>query len=750
MRHPLLTLVALCALLAPITLQAPPAFAAAPAAPSSAAATRAARVIVMYKSGGALMRALSAKPAVARHPQLAAALSRRTGIALTDGHPIDERSQVVFATGLTSVELAKRLAADADVEFAEPDVRRHIRSIPNDPLYPGNQATATPTVGQWYLRPPDSVDRSAINAETAWTTTTGTSSVVVAVLDTGVRFDHPDLVGKVHAGYDFISDAPTANDGDGRDADATDPGDWLTDAEVNDTSPGAPFFHCTDPNPDGSYSGEASSWHGTQVAGLIGAATHNAVGMASVGRNVMVLPVRVLGKCGGFDSDIIAAMLWAGGVSSNPVPNPHPAKVLNLSLGSSGSCTAAYANAITQLTAAGVSIVVSAGNAEGQAVDTPGNCSGVIAVAGLRHIGTKVGFSSIGPEVALSAPAGNCVNLTGACLNPLLTTTNTGSTVPAINTYSDSFRLSLGTSFSAPLVAGTAGLMLSVKPTLTPAQVKSTLQSTARAFPTSGADVSVQVCHAPDSTTQDECYCTTSTCGAGMLDAAAAVLAVAPAQFPTAPLSASSANPSVGVPVTLDASDATAAAGHTATYLWTVTPSAGAAASFTSATNGKTATLLPSAPGTLTVTLIVTDDLARVTSASTILTVSSPPTAIIVPSSASVAAGASVSLDGSTSSAVGGRSIAQYAWTISSGASFGSFVGGTSGPTATLQGTAVGTVVVTLTVVDSAGAQSTANSTITVTAAPASSGGGGGGGALGWHWLLALAAAVAAVRRLRV
>ena len=735
MRHPLLTLAALCALLAPPTLHAPHALAATPAAQATAPAAKAARVIVMYKSGGALMRALSAHPASPRYPQLAATLSQRTGIALTDGHPISERSQVVFAKGLSSAELAARLAADPDVEFAEPDQRRHIRSIPNDPLYPGNQISATPTVGQWYLRPPNSVNVSAINAETAWTTTTGTSSVVVAVLDTGVRFDHPDLVGKLYAGYDFISDTATANDGNGRDANASDPGDWVTQAEVDSD----PTFQDCDVGD--------SSWHGTQVAGLVGAATNNGIGMASVGRNVMILPVRVLGKCGGFDSDIIAGMLWAGGLSSNPVANSHPAKVLNLSLGSAGSCTASYTNAISQLTAAGVTVVISAGNAEGLAVDTPANCSGVIAVAGVRHIGTKVGFSSLGPEVALSAPAGNCINLSGACLNPLLTTTNTGTTVPATNTYSDSFRLSLGTSFSAPLVAGTAGLMLSVKPALTPAQVKSTLQSTARAFPTSGAGATIPVCQAPSSTTQDECYCTTSTCGAGLLDTAAAVAAVAPPLAPTAPLSASTANPSVGVPVSLEASDATVAAGRSGTYLWTLATSGGATASFTSAVNGSTATLLPTAPGTVTVTLTVTDDLGVQTAASTMLTISNPPTAVIVPSSATVVAGDSVSLDGSTSSAVGGRSIAQYAWTISSGASFGSFLGATNASTAALQGTAAGTVVVTLTVTDSAGVQSTANSTITVTAAPVSSGGGGGGGgALGLPWLIALAAAVVAVR----
>jgi serine protease len=547
-------------------------------------------------------------------------LSQRVGVALSDGRPIGDDAQVVFARGLTSAELAARLAADPEVEFAEPDRRRQIRAVPNDPLYPGGQAKATPTVGQWYLRAPAAGSVSAIDAAGAWATTTGSSSVVVAVLDTGVRFDHPDLVGKLFAGYDFIADLPMARDGSGRDADASDPGDWITRAEDNDRS--GDFYHCSVPDPvTGAYDGEDSSWHGTQVAGIIGAATDNRVGMASVGRNVMVLPVRVLGKCGGWDSDIQAAMLWAAGLSNNPVKNPHPAKVLNLSLGSAEDedhpgCPVGYTQVISKLTTAGVVVTASAGNGDGLAVDVPALCPGIIAVAGVRHAGTKVGYSSLGPEVAIAAPAGNCVNATGPCLNPLLTTTNAGTTTPARNTYSDSVVASLGTSFSAPLVAGTAALMLSVRPALTPSQVKSALMDSARPFPTATAGVAA--CHAPDGTEQDECACTTSTCGAGLLDAAAAVARVAPADAPTAPFSASDSNPAVGDSVTLDASDATVGPGRMGTYRWTI--SNPAIAHFSNATNAATATLIVDAPGTLTVTLTVTDDLGTATSASAGLT----------------------------------------------------------------------------------------------------------------------------------
>ncbi len=143
---------------------------------------------------------------------------------------------------------------------------------------------------------------------------------MVAVLDTGIRFDHADLLpvsqgGNVLPGYDFISSASVANDGDGRDADPTDPGDWISESE---NAPGGAHPGCGVSN---------SSWHGTEVAALIGATTDNGFGMASVGRNVRVLPVRVLGKCGGFDSDIIAGMRWAAGLDVPGVPaNPTPAR----------------------------------------------------------------------------------------------------------------------------------------------------------------------------------------------------------------------------------------------------------------------------------------------------------------------------------------------------------------------------------------------------------------------------------------
>jgi serine protease len=370
------------------------------------------RVIVKFRDSS-VADAARTKPAAEK----VAALATRTGIPLKQTRRLGADLQVLEFGALASRESlatsVARLRADPEVEYADLDQRRYPHAIPNDTLFPG----------QWYLQS-DAVTPSAVDAVRAWDSTTGSAGIVIADIDTGVRFDHPDLLaaglgGRLLPGFDFVSDPRRANDGDGWDPDASDPGDWVTTTEASSSE----FSGCA---------ASDSSWHGTRVAGIIGALTNNSQGVAGLGWNGWILPARVLGKCGGNDSDILAAMLWAGGIAVDGVSaNPYPARIINMSLGASGACPQSYLNVVNQMLARGVLVVASVGN-EGGFVDAPANCPGVAGVGALRHAGTKVGFSNLGPGVALSAPGGNCVN-TGAgqpCLYSIDTTTNDGPRRP--------------------------------------------------------------------------------------------------------------------------------------------------------------------------------------------------------------------------------------------------------------------------------------------------------------------------------
>ena len=557
------------------------------------------RVIVKFRARASILSAANSSnqtSSAATGPQKAEALGARTGLALTDGRILGERTQVIKAASMSSSDLATALAADSEVEWAEVDHKRFVQAAVDDPLYPDNLSTAVapngPVSGQWYLRAPgiDSSGRnvlSSINIEPAWAITHGSASVVIGDVDTGIT-SHPDLNAKMLTGYDFIADVPTANDGSGRDADPSDPGDWVTAIE-NSTKNGS-FYGCNDDG-KGAAVAENSSWHGTQTAGILGASTNNGAGIAGTGYDTPIISARALGKCGGYDSDIIAAAQWAGGIAVSGVPtNANPAKVINMSLGAKGSCTQSYIDALTALRNKGVIVVVAAGNDEGLAVGTPANCKPatsdtnqtpiVIAVAGLRHAGTKVGFSDIGAEVTIAAPGGNCINTTSGtpCLYPIVTTSNTGTTSPVGPTYTDGLNdPSLGTSFATPMVAGTVALMVAVNPTISNSSVITLLKKTARAFPTTSDTVPTPpVCTVPTSSSaaQDECICTTSTCGAGMLDAGAAVTAAAalPSQTaPTAAITATATTVAAGSTLTLSGTGSTVgSSGAALTYQWAI------------------------------------------------------------------------------------------------------------------------------------------------------------------------------------
>jgi serine protease len=267
--------------------------------------------------------------------------------------------------------------------------------------------------------------------------------VTVAVIDTGAAA-HSDLTGNTVAGYDFISSSADARDGNGRDADPKDEGDWnATDGECGTGSRAS-----------------NSSWHGTHVAGTIAATTHNAKGVAGIAYGAKVQHVRVLGKCGGSSSDIADAI--------------------------TSTCPTVYKNAIDGAVARGATVVVAAGNSNANASGfTPANCAGVINVASTSREGNRSYYSNYGSIVDVSAPGGETRRATdtpGTVTTPengILSTLNSGTTTQSLENY----KPYQGTSMAAPHIAGLAALLKSAKSTLTPAEIESAIKTNARPLP---------------------------------------------------------------------------------------------------------------------------------------------------------------------------------------------------------------------------------------------------------------------------
>jgi serine protease len=622
---PLLQRVAACAIaLAAALLPARSSTAAEeyhPIAGRSHATPTTDRVIVKLRTTGPAFAAGKPIPASERDLSALTQLGQRTGLKTRRIRELGAGMHVLHLegvpTGASLEEALHRLRADPAVEFAEPDSRMRPHRVPNDPGFPE----------QWFLLPTVSgangSTASATDAVGAWDVTTGSPAVVVAVIDTGVRFEHPDLGavadgGKLLPGYDFVGTEPggtarVANDGDGWDPDPSDPGDWVSSQDRQFSQ----FANCpVDP----------SSWHGTRVAGMLAGLTDNATGIAGVGWSHRVLPVRVLGKCGGTVSDIIAGMRWAAGLSQPGAPaNPSPARILNLSLGGEGACSSAYQAVIDEVTASGALVVVSAGN-DGSEVDQPASCRGVVSVTGVRHAGTKVGFANLGPDVTISAPGGNCVNVRAGepCLYSLDTTTNLGQTSPGQSGYTDRvFSFNVGTSFAAPIVSGIAALMTSVNDGLTPERLVQRIQASASPFPvaSSTAVPTCRVPSGPDDLQLSECNCTTSTCGAGMANAAAAaVAALRPIAVVSAPVTASA-----GATVNLSGADSRGANGRTiASHAWSLV---GGTTSLSALAGSQTSFVAPGISGDVVVRLAVTDDQGRTDSVDATVRISgtSPP-----------------------------------------------------------------------------------------------------------------------------
>ncbi|WP_407841820.1 S8 family serine peptidase [Streptomyces sp. DSM 116496] len=442
-----------------------------PAAGAPTAVAPVENLIVGYKSSAAEAGSNSAAAADAeakgKKASKKAKFDRRlgTGAALVSlGAPAD------------AAAVMAQFRADPDVAYVEPDSRAYALAVtPNDTEY----------AKQWDLFEPT----AGMNVPAAWDTTTG-SGVTVAVIDTGY-VAHSDLAANVVAGYDFISSSTAARDGNGRDNNPADQGDWSAAGECG----------------TGSKASD-SSWHGTHVAGTIAAATSNSKGVAGIAYGAKIQPVRVLGKCGGATSDIVDAITWASGGTVSGIPaNATPAKVINMSLGGSGACTATYQNAINAAVGRGTTVVVAAGNSNSDAAGfSPASCNNVINVAASNRTGDRSFYSNYGAIIDVAAPGGETRRATdtpGTITTPengIWSTLNTGATTPGAENY-EPYQ---GTSMAAPHVAGLAALLKSANSSLTPAQIESAIKTNAR--PLAGT--------------------CTGGCGTGLADAAAAVAAV--------------------------------------------------------------------------------------------------------------------------------------------------------------------------------------------------------------------------------
>ena len=402
--------------------------------------------IVKYRDGSSTTTSASAAKATALSRSLAAAtraVPARNGksVGLSKVRDLAVGPALIRADrGLDRGEaeqLMRTLAADPDVEYVEVDQILHALWTPNDP------SLST----QWGF-----VGTYGIKASQAWDLSRG-AGTVIAIVDTGST-SHPDLNANTLSGYDFITSTTTANDGSGRDADASDPGDWSTAGQCG----------------TGSVASN-SSWHGTHVAGTAAAITNNGTGGAGTAPEAKLVHARVLGRCGGSTADIADAVVWASGGTVSGVPaNPNPAEVINMSLGGSGSCGTAMQSAINGAVSRGTTVVVAAGNSNTNVSSaTPANCANVIAVASITNTGARSSFSNYGAGIDIAAPGSS-----------IYSTINAGATSPGAASYA-SYN---GTSMAAPHVAGVVALMQAAAPSpLTPAQVESILKSTATPFP---------------------------------------------------------------------------------------------------------------------------------------------------------------------------------------------------------------------------------------------------------------------------
>ena len=480
--------------------------------------------------------------------------------------------------------LAAKLSTNTEVESVEPDVRMQAHAfMPNDPGYSG-------APGQWHFMTPIGSNAGGADLPPAWDMTLGNGTVEVAVLDTGYR-PHSDLQA-VLPGYDFVSSVAIANDGNGRDADASDPGDAVV---ANECGRGA--------------AAARSSWHGTHVMGIIAALMNNGLYGTGMAPNVRIVPVRVLGKCGGYTSDIIDGMRWAAGLAVPGAPkNAYPARIINVSLGIPGTCSRAFQAAINDVNAAGAIVVVSNGNGGYSSVNQPANCAGTLAVTAHSVDGDSATYANLGVQTLISAPGGGCGTLARNCVEiyssnglGIYSLGNTGASRPA----SDGYSIKYGTSMAAPHVSGAIALMLSLNPSLSRDEVVSLLRASARAFPAGSACL---------------LRANSGMCGAGILDVYAALTSIAPAIH----IANLSQVASPGALVNLDASAISPSGHQVISYEWHASPSNKIPISVLNADTANASFVAP-ATGTYQFVVLVTDSSGTTSNASATVRINSAP-----------------------------------------------------------------------------------------------------------------------------
>ncbi len=522
------------------------------------------------------------------HQKNASGLSALASVPLTVERRLTDRAHLLTLAQPITVDQARALAAQlqqsGEVKAAEPDLLMQPQGIaPNDPGYTG-------WPGQWHYLAPVGSNRGGADVPAAWELTLGSGNLNVAVIDTGIR-PHADLQATL-PGYDFISSTAIANDGDGRDADVSDPGDYSAAGAC-----GA-----------GSIA-RNSSWHGTHVAGTIAALMNNGLYGTGIAPSVRILPVRALGRCGGYTSDIVDGVRWAAGIDIVGVPhNLNPARVINLSLGSPGRCSAAFQSAVSDANARGAIVVAAAGNAGANGVYQPANCSGAIAVTAHAIDGDNADYANIGAEITISAPGGGCGTLSTTCMPgetpdgpAVYSLGDTGSTRP----QTASAALKYGTSMAVPHVVGTIALMLSVNPALTPTEVTSLLRSAARPY------AAGSTCTLPENS---------GLCGAGLLDARAALGALAP----IVDVGAASQVVAPAATVALSGSAQAPVGRSIVRYQWRAAPSNRQPVILLDPTSANASFIAP-ATGTYAFTLTATDDAGSSGSASATVRVNSVP-----------------------------------------------------------------------------------------------------------------------------